>query len=224
MHFAKKLSTITASVALVFTGFAPAMAATVNPAIAPVSANNTIDITSLGWSAENDKANRWRGYRGHRGYRGYRGYRYGRGYRRNRVDAGDVIAGILIIGGIAAIASAASKQDRNNDSDYRYDRSRNNRYRDDRRNDWRYNDRYDRRSDRGTGSMDTAINICSDAAEIQAGGDARVSEIESVARDGNGWRVEGALSGSTQRAFLCGASDGRVDFVQLGNGDLVFAN
>ena len=30
-------------------------------------------------------------------------------HHRDRVDAGDVIAGILIIGGIAAIASAASK-------------------------------------------------------------------------------------------------------------------
>ena len=37
--------------------------------------------------------------------RGYRGYRH-----RDRVDAGDVIAGVLILGGIAAIASAAGKQ------------------------------------------------------------------------------------------------------------------
>ena len=36
MHFQKKLSAIAASTALVFTGFAPAMAAPVNPAAAPL--------------------------------------------------------------------------------------------------------------------------------------------------------------------------------------------
>tara|TARA_R110000772_G_scaffold57351_5_gene129934 strand:+ start:298 stop:933 length:636 start_codon:yes stop_codon:yes gene_type:complete len=211
MHFQKKLSAIAASTALVFTGFAPAMAAPVNPAAAPA---DVIDIASLGWNANSDKAEGWRSSRG---YRGYRGYGYGRGYRRhrNRVDAGDVLAGILIIGGIAAIASAASKDQRSNDRDYRSDRRNNDRY-DDRRSD--------NRGDRGTGSMDTAINICSNAAERQAGNNARVSEIESVARDGAGWRVEGGLSGSEQRTFLCGTTDGRVDFVQLGSSDLAFAN
>ncbi len=215
MRFQKKFSAIAASTALVFTGFAPAMAAPVNRAPAPVSA---IDMASLGWSADSDKVEGWRS---HRGYRGYRGYGYGRGYRRhrNRVDAGDVLAGVLIIGGIAAIASAASKnkQDRRSDNrDYRYDQRN-----DDRRYD---NRRSDSRSDRGTGSMDMAINVCSNAAERQAGNNARVSEIQSVARDGAGWRVEGGLSGSSQSMFLCGATDGRVDFVQLGDGELALAN
>jgi len=54
---------------------------------------------------------------------GYPGYGYnkgwghgGKGYRRHRdrgVDAGDVIAGVAIIGVIAAIAAAASKNKRN---------------------------------------------------------------------------------------------------------------
>jgi hypothetical protein len=40
---------------------------------------------------------------------------------RDRVDTGDVLAGILIIGGIAAVASAASKSSRNREAnDYRY--------------------------------------------------------------------------------------------------------
>ena len=191
------------------------MAAPVNSAPAPVG---VLDMTNLGWTADSDKVEGWRSSRG---YRGYRGYGYGRGYRRhrNRVDAGDVLAGVLIFGGIAAIASAASKnkRDRRYDNrDYRYDRRN-----DDRRYD---NRRSDSRSDRGTGSMDTAISACSNAAERQAGDNVRVSEIQSVARDGAGWRVEGGLSGSEQRTFLCGATDGRVDFVQLGNGDLAFAN
>ena len=59
---------------------------------------------------------------------GWRGYRH-----RDRVDAGDVLAGVLIIGGIAAIASAASNSSRNRD------------YRDDRyRNDYRYRSSDDR--------------------------------------------------------------------------------
>lgn len=219
MHFQKKLSAIAASTALVFTGFAPAMAAPINPAPAPVSA---IDIASLSWSADSDKAEGWRG---NRGYRGYRGYGYGRGYRRhrNRVDAGDVLAGVLILGGIAAIASAASKnkQDRRSDNrDYRYDQRN-----DDRRYDNRQSDsRSDGQGDRGTGPMDIAINVCSNAAERQAGNNARVSEIQSVARDGAGWRVEGGLSGGAQSVFLCGTTDGRVDFVQLGDGELALAN
>lgn len=48
---------------------------------------------------------------------------YRRWHRRDRVDAGDVIGGILVIGTIAAIASAASKasqRDRYPDRDYRY--------------------------------------------------------------------------------------------------------
>lgn len=212
MRFQKKFSAIAASTALVFTGFAPAMAAPVNPAAAPASA---IDISSLDWNAGSDKAEGWRSSRG---YRGYRGYGYGRGHRRhrNRVNAGDVLAGVLIIGGIAAIASAASKDKRSNDRDYRDDRRNDNRSYDNRRSD--------SRSDRGTSSMDTAVNVCSNAAERQAGNNARVSEIQSVARDGAGWRVEGGLSGTAQSVFLCGATDGRVDFVQLGDGELAFAN
>lgn len=219
MRFQKKFSAIVASTALVFSGFTPAMAAPIQSAPATPA---TIDIDSLGWTSESDKAEGWRSYRG---YRGYRGYGYGRGYRRhrNRVDAGDVLAGVLIIGGIAAIASAASKNNRNrraDDRDYRNDR----RY-DNRQNNSRYDDRRsDSRSDRGTGAMDVAINACSNAAERQAGNDARVSEIQSVARDGNGWRVEGGLTGSKQSNFLCGATDGRVDFVQLGTGNLALAN
>jgi hypothetical protein len=46
-----------------------------------------------------------------------------RHYHRDRgIDGGDVLAGILLIGGIAAIASAASNSGRDRDArDYRYD-------------------------------------------------------------------------------------------------------
>lgn len=204
-----KFSALAASTALVFTGFSPAMAAPMNPGITVAT---PIDAGALGWTADSDKAEGWRSSRGYRGYRGHRRH-------RDRIDGGDILAGILVIGGIAAIASAASKNNRDRryeDRDYRSD---NRRY-DDRRADTRNDSRYDRE----TGDMDLAINTCSDAAERQAGRDARVSAIESVVRDGNGWRVEGELSNSDQRKFLCGATEGRVDFVQLGDEDFAFAN
>src|SRR3546814_10023367 len=77
----------------------------------------------------------------------YRNYRY-RHYR-NRVGAGDVLAGVLIIGGIAAIANAASR----NDTARRYpnrEPERNYDYRD-RRGDTRYD---------GARGIDRAVNLC----------------------------------------------------------------
>lgn len=207
-----KISALAASAALIFAGFSPVLAAPVKPAIAVAT---PIDPGSLGWNADSEKAEGWRGYRGHRGYRGYRGHRR----HRDRIDGGDILAGILVIGGIAAIASAASKNDRDRRADDRNYRYNNPRY-DDRRSD----SREDYRTERGTEAMESAISACSSAAERQAGSDARVSAIDSVVRDGDGWRVEGELANSNERTFLCGATDGRVDFVQLGNGSLAFAN
>ena len=213
MTITKKISAIFASTALVFTGFAPAMAAPISPAI---STALPIEASELGWSSEKETVNR------HRRYRGYRGYGRNR-HRRNRVDGGDIVAGILILGGIAAIASAASKNKRNRryeDRDYRNERRSDNSRYDNRRSD----ERSDTRNSRGTGSMDQAINACADAAERKAGKKARVSEIRSVSKDGTGWRVEGDLSDSKERTFLCGSTDGRVDFVQLGTSDLAYNN
>lgn len=63
-----------------------------------------------------------------------------RHYHRDRgIDGGDVLAGILLIGGIAAIASAASKSGRDRDArDYRYEDGR---YEDGRYPDTRHDDR-----------------------------------------------------------------------------------
>ena len=204
-----RFSAIIATTALVFTGLSPAMAAPMHVGTATAA---PIDAGALGWTANSDRVQGWGEYRGYRGYRGHRRH-------RNGISGGDVLAGILVIGGIAAIASAASK----NNGDQRYDdrdyRSDNSRY-DDRRADPRTESRYDR----GAGDIDSAINACTDAAERKAGRDARVTAIESVVRDGDGWRVEGLLSNSDEGTFLCGARDGRVDFVQIGNDDLAFAD
>ncbi|WP_066552670.1 hypothetical protein [Croceicoccus bisphenolivorans] len=107
------------------------------------------------------------------------------------IDAGDVIAGALIIGGIAAIASAASK-DRRGD-DYYYDRDyRDGRYRD---YDGRYRD-YDRR-----GSARSAVEQCVRAAERDARRrgfrDADVTDIRDVDRRNGGYRIRGRIAVDT---------------------------
>lgn len=139
----------------------------------------------------------------HRRYR-YRGYRH----RRHRVDAGDVLAGVLIIGGIAAIANAASSSER---------RERNERYRDYRedRNDYR-RDRDDRRDTRrsfGRGrGIDGAVDQC--LAEIER--DVRVDEVESVDRNVEGWRVTGTIFNGDRFTCTIGA-DGRIENVNYGD-------
>jgi hypothetical protein len=129
-------------------------------------------------------------------------YRRGRHHRRDKVSAGDILTGIGILAGIAIIADAASKNDRRNDAPpppvY---------YPDD---DYNAQD-----ASRASNDIGQAVDICSQAAERDAGGDARVDEIRSASRDGNGWRVEGTLSGNGAAGFICGASNGAVDFLQL---------
>lgn len=132
-------------------------------------------------------------------YRRYRHYR-----RRRGPSAGDIIAGIGIIAGIAVIADAASKNSRRRDRD-RYPERRRDR------------DYPDRRASQNSASSDISFAIaqCSDAAERSAGENVRVEEIRSATRDGGSWRISGDLNDG--RTFDCGASANGVDFVQLGN-------
>jgi len=128
---------------------------------------------------------------------------------RDRVDAGDILAGILIIGGIAAVASAASNANKNRqrERDYRYpdegyrQPEGNSGYAGDARPEWR----------EGTG-IDGAINRCVD--EISRGS-TRVDEVDSVNREGDGWRVEGRTEGGGN--FSCSIDrDGRIRNVEIG--------
>ena len=114
----------------------------------------------------------------------YQNHRRWRG--RNRVDAGDVIVGVAILGGIAAIASAANKNTRDRYEDRRY------------RND--YPTRYQ------SSDLDSAVSACTD--EISR--DVRVESVDSVSRIGEGWQVVGRLYDGN--AFTCNVGvDGRVD-------------
>jgi hypothetical protein len=138
--------------------------------------------------------------------RDYWGHRH-----RDRVDAGDVFAGILILGGIAAVASAASKAKREREQrpEYRYpdeagrDRDSDRSYEgrgEDNRPDWS--------ESRG---INTAINRCADEVERGSG---RIESVDSVNRDGSGWRVAGRMEGG--KGFSCSLDgDGRIRLVDL---------
>ncbi|ABC63701.1 hypothetical protein [Erythrobacter litoralis] len=115
--------------------------------------------------------------------------------RDRGIDAGDVIAGAVILGGIAAVASAVGKKDRYRDG-YRYD----NRYRYDDRRGYR-GDRWQRR-----GNPRRAVERCIRAAENQArrlGGyrSADVTQIRDVDDTRYGWRVKGRIVVDGQRGY-----------------------
>ncbi len=108
---------------------------------------------------------------------------------RDGIDAGDVIAGALIIGGIAAVASATSND--------RYDRDYDGRDRNyGRDNGYGYDRQY---GDNGTyqngyGSR-TAVDQCVRAAQNEARrfGQARVTDVTRIDRIRGGYEVRGRL-------------------------------
>lgn len=111
------------------------------------------------------------------------------------ISAGEVIAGAVILGGLAAII-ASSDNDRD---DYRYrDRRHRNdyRYRDQRRGDYRdYRNGYD---GYGRHSSRRAVEQCIAAAERTArrytGSRAEVYEIRDVDRERRGYEVKGRIA------------------------------
>ncbi len=99
-----------------------------------------------------------------------------RHYDRDGIDAGDIIAGALIIGGIAAIASAAADNDRGYRSSRYYD-----------------DDGYGYRRN-GYGSR-AAVDQCVRAARNEAGryGRARVTDVTRIERIRGGYEIRGRL-------------------------------
>ena len=124
----------------------------------------------------------------------------GRRHHRDRgISAGDVIAGVAIIGVLAAIAGAASKSSNRNS-----------------------NDRY-----RGNiNSEDQAADACASRVEQRYGNSARVRNIEDVQRTRDGYEVRGTVETNdrsdrddrgTQR-FTCSIRYGQVEDVRIDNG------
>jgi hypothetical protein len=128
--------------------------------------------------------------------------------RGNGIDAGDVIAGALVIGGIAAIVAAASDNDHGDryDSSYRYDRAGYGGY---------SNARY------GYGDPNPAAQQCVYAAEQNAnrvswGGRADVTDIRSVRQTRNGYEVKGRIA---VNAMGHGWQRGNANYGSGWNGD-----
>jgi hypothetical protein len=142
------------------------------------------------------------------GYDCWRGCGWGqdRRWRRDRVDAGDVILGAVLIGGIAAIIGSENRRQRERDvvvverDPYIRDRDS----RDDRR--------APQRRASGTG-LDNAANMCVDRIER----DQRVDTVDNVARMASGWQVTGLLAGGA--SFDCRIGNGgRIEAVDYGEG------
>lgn len=100
-------------------------------------------------------------------------------YERDRgISVGDIIAGAVVIGGIAAVANSLG---RNN-------------------NNYRYDDRYYRngRYDYYNGNPRTAVEQCVNAANrdarLRGYRYAQVTQIRDVRDTRNGWRVRGSLT------------------------------
>lgn len=143
------------------------------------------------------------------------GWGGGYGWRRNRVSAGDVVLGAVLIGGIAAIASSANRRARERDTVY-YDRDP---YRRD--GDWvRRDDPRERPPVRpapigtaGSGTtsgLDYAASMCAD----EVGRQSRVQSVDNVRRDAAGWEVTGTLARGD--GFNCRiGNDGRISGIDF---------
>jgi hypothetical protein len=109
-------------------------------------------------------------------------------HRNNdRIDAGDIIAGAAILGGIAVLASAVGGRDRNSYRGRNYDN----------RDGYRGGYRGDRRGDRRSGNPRRAVERCVRAAERDARRYgyryADVTQIRDVDRTRYGFRVKGRI-------------------------------
>lgn len=140
-------------------------------------------------------------------------YRYRR-HRHRGVDTGDVVAGVLVVGALAAILGSAESNRRERDRD-RYD-------------DRRPQPRYDRRdSDRrdyprggyaGSNSdsrgIQSAVDMCLD--QVERGSD-RADTVDEARRGPDGWYVNGTLRGGS--SWQCWIdNDGRIRSVDMGDG------
>lgn len=150
---------------------------------------------------------------------------YGRGWRRRGPSAGEVLAGVAIVGGIAAIAASASNNRRNRTRDVVI--VERDRLPDDRRNfDERDLDRrdFDRREAArpprmggagtprsGTGGLEAAVRQC----VSHVGRDIRVDSVDIVERTPQGWLVGGALFNGSEFECRIG-NDGRIEGVDYG--------
>lgn len=129
------------------------------------------------------------------------GYGYGNGghhgwrHRHDGVDTGDVIAGVAVVGILAALLSSSAKKKREAS-----------------------------RPEGNITSEDAAVDACAQATEAQAGDKASVRDITQVDRNADGWDVEGVVEQRTEwrndsdterRRFTCSIRYGAVQNVHI---------
>lgn len=155
-----------------------------------------------------------------RSNRGWGG-NWGNGHHRhhNRISGGDIVAGAVVIGVIAAIASAGSKAKREREA-------ADTRYPDDRYPADRYPADLDDRRAGAISSESEAVDACAMAAEQRAGQAASVRDIARVGKSADGWDVEGVIEqrngwrdrSADRRDFTCSVRFGEVDSVYIEDG------
>lgn len=151
---------------------------------------------------------------------GWRGC-YRRGWRGRRgVDVGGVLAGVAILGGIAAIANASNNRRRDRDVvvvERERVRDRDYNYRPENAN----TNRRTNRSTSGGSGIDNAVSQCLNEIEQ----DVRVDSVDGASRIAQGWIVSGTLFNGS--GFTCQIdNNGRISDIDFGgfessqNGDL----
>jgi len=131
--------------------------------------------------------------------RGHHGWRH-----HDHVDAGDVIAGVAVIGILAAILSSSGKKKHTTT-----------------------------RRDGDINSEDAAVDACAQAAEARAGDKASVRDITQVDGNADGWDVEGIVEQRTEwrnddnsdtqkRRFTCTVRYGAVQNVYIDADSVAF--
>jgi hypothetical protein len=142
-------------------------------------------------------------FAGGRGYGyGYGGkYKHGRYYKRDRLDTGDVIGILAVVGLVAAIASSGKSKRRAREAGV-------------------YNDSgpYKRGA---INSENDAVDACALAAEDRAGKMSSVREVTKVSAIDDGWDIAGTIEARDDwrdktvepRGFNCVVRDGTVKAV-----------
>ncbi|MGB3796033.1 MAG: hypothetical protein WA957_06980, partial [Alteraurantiacibacter sp.] len=149
----------TAAIAAALSMAATPVAAAEMPMIAaPTGTHLQVNTGDVG------KVNQYRRYRRHR-------------HRDRGIDAGDVVAGVVVIGALAAILGSSSN---NRDRDRR----------DQRRERVRYDDRRD--GDYDSSGVESAVDMCVEQVEYR---NRRVENVDQAQRSASGWNVSGTLDG-----------------------------
>jgi hypothetical protein len=121
------------------------------------------------------------------------GHRRWRRHSRDHISTGDAIAGVAVLGVLAAIVGSAASNDRQERETYREPV----------------------RQARGwnNGGIDNAVDQCVNQVER---GDDRVESVDNAARDADGWRVQGSLRNGDY--FSCRLdNEGRIRAIDLGD-------